>query len=142
MNIHDAYNQVESSLHMALSAGKQTMHLLPDSHKDIAVNELNSYMQHAAMNAHFADSAYGEGNHKEASQHLENLQESMRALHQAAKDKMGPHSALTQAYNVTMPGFHKAVDTYREVAGGRLASLGKDFEGIMKHSNINPKQFD
>lgn len=140
MSIHAAYAKVGATLEQALSAAHQAMPLMSKRHQQVGVH-LNKYMEHAAMAGHFFSASHVDNNYAEASHHLEGVQEAMKAIHQVAHYQTGPNSALTQAFNATMPKFHAAADDYREASGTNAPALGQRFEEIMKTSKLNPQQF-
>lgn len=140
MHIHQAYDNIHKTLEAALSTAHQAMPLMSARHKQVAPY-LNKYMEHAAMHGHFFSAAHQDNNYEEASHHLENVQEAMKAMHQVAHYQTGPNSALTQAWNATMPKFHAAADDYREAANTNAPALGQRFEEIMKSNKLNPQQF-
>jgi septation ring formation regulator EzrA len=140
MNIHDAYNNISSALENSLSQAHAAIPTMSTRHQQVAPH-LNKYMEHAAMSGHFFSAAHADNNYAEASHHLENVQEAMKAMHQVAHYQTGPISALTKSFATTMPKFHAAADNYREAAGTNAPALGNRFEDIMKNNNINPQQF-
>lgn len=140
MNIHDAYNNIHSTLETALSKANAAMPQMSTRHQQVAPY-LNKYMEHAAMAGHFFSAAHTDNNYEEASHHLENVQDAMKAMHQVAHYQTGANSALTKSFSETMPKFHAAADDYREAAGTNAPGLGQHFEEIMKNSKLNPQQF-
>lgn len=140
MNIHDAYNNIHRTLENTLSKANAAMPQMSTRHQQVAPY-LNKYMEHAAMAGHFFSAAHADNNYEEASHHLENVQDAMKAMHQVAHYQTGPISALTKSFSETMPKFHAAADDYREAAGTNAPGLGQHFEEIMKNSKLNPQQF-
>lgn len=140
MNIHDAYIGIHSALENVLKGAHAAMPQMSTRHQQVAPY-LNRYMESAAMGGHFFSAAHTENNYAEASHHLENVQEAMKAIHQVAHYQTGPLSALTKSFAETMPKFHAAADNYREASQTNAPALGHRFEDIMKNSNINPQQF-
>lgn len=140
MNIHDAYSNIHTTLENALSTAHKAMPLMSQRHQQVGP-WLNKYMEHAAMHGHFFSAAHQDNNYDEASHHLENVQDAMKAMHQVVHYQTGANSALTQAFNTTMPRFHAAADDYREAAQTNAPALGHRFEEIMKNSKLNPQQF-
>ena len=102
MNIHDAYSNIHNTLETALSTAHKTMPMMSQRHQQVGP-WLNKYMEHAAMHGHFFSAAHQDNNYDEASHHLENVQDAMKAMHQVVHYQTGANSALTQAFNTTMP---------------------------------------
>ena len=140
MNIHDAYNNIHTTLGDALSTAHKALPLMSPRHQQVAPH-LNKYMEQMAMSGHFFSAAHGENKYDEASHHLENMQDALKAMHQVSHYQTGKDSALTKVYGATAPKFHAAADDYREAAGTHAPALSNRFEEIMKNSNLNGQQF-
>jgi len=140
MSAQKAYNNIYDSFENVLHTASKGYNRLRGPHKDIP-HILNNRMSDMAMHAHFVSAAHNENKYDEASQHLENMQDALRALHQTAIEHTGEKSSLSKAYAETSPQFHAAADSYREAVGVHAPRLGQTFEGIMKNSKLNPNQF-
>lgn len=103
---------------------------------------IHNHNRSAEVNYDLLIMAHKQGDYEGASHYMRDLHESLGAMYQVAHYNTGKDSPLTQAFATHFPKVLNAGDKYREATFTRDTKLGDDFEGIMKNSNLNGKQFD